>query len=293
MGIDFDMTITRYWSQKWNKRNVSAHGLFNYYSKATPEFVREADAIFKKYYPIEVDPTMTHEQKTPFMVEWWQRGHDLIVSLNLTRSDLADMVRETQVELRGGVGACFEWMDRHKVPLLVFSAGIADVIEEILRQNKLYSPQTHIISNRMIYSPDGRITGFHDPLMHVFNKNEFTGIIQDPKENPNASFEHQQLVKTRDHVILIGDSLGDIQMGHGVRHQVLLTIGLMNRYIPHFDPNDNSSVLKWTAIGTNADVDTKEAEDMLSKYQDTFDIVVVGDVGFEKWLIPFLNSISP
>ena len=58
----------------------------------------------------------------------------------------------------------------------MFSAGLYDVIKEILQQAGLKKPNVHIVSNRMIFDKDdydtGVCVGFHDPLIHVFNKNE-------------------------------------------------------------------------------------------------------------------------
>lgn len=70
-------------------------------------------------------------------------------------------------------------MQRADVPFLVFSAGIADVIEEVCRQ-QLHHPlprNVHIVSNRMLFDEeeagDGggdKLTGFTEPVFHVFNK---------------------------------------------------------------------------------------------------------------------------
>jgi cytosolic 5'-nucleotidase 3 len=37
------------------------------------------------------------------------------------------------------------------VPVLIFSAGLADVIEEVLRQQAELPPNVHVVSNRMVF----------------------------------------------------------------------------------------------------------------------------------------------
>lgn len=68
---------------------------------------------------------------------------------------------------------------RAQVPFLIFSAGIADVIEEVCAQ-QLRHPlpgNVHIVSNHMLFEKgngegDGgdKLVGFTEPVFHVFNK---------------------------------------------------------------------------------------------------------------------------
>jgi hypothetical protein len=87
---------------------------------------------------------------------------------------LADAVRGSNVTLRGGVAEMFELLQQGGVPLLVFSAGIANVIAEVFKQ-KLEFPlveSTHIISNWMLFDDTQTHVGFSQPLIHMFNKDE-------------------------------------------------------------------------------------------------------------------------
>lgn len=46
-----------------------------------------------------------------------------------------------------------------QVPLLLFSAGIADVIAEALRQQARMPNTCHIVSNEMVFDDEGHLTG--------------------------------------------------------------------------------------------------------------------------------------
>ena len=41
------------------------------YPRHSPEYVRKAAALVEKYHPIELDHTLTSEQKTPHIVQWF------------------------------------------------------------------------------------------------------------------------------------------------------------------------------------------------------------------------------
>lgn len=50
---------------------------------------------------------------------------------------------------RDGYKQFFEQLSENQVPLLIFSAGIGDVLEEVIRQNHVFHPNVHVISNYM------------------------------------------------------------------------------------------------------------------------------------------------
>lgn len=68
-------------------------------------------------------------------------------------------------------------MHAQKIPVLVLSAGIGDVVELTLKQENLLTENVSIVSNflKLTEDSDGlsTIQGFKgEKLIHVFNKNE-------------------------------------------------------------------------------------------------------------------------
>lgn len=111
-------------------------------------------------------------------------------------------------------------LSQTKVPILVFSAGVGDVIDEALRLHNLHQENVKVISNYMNFNEDGRLVEFTGKLIHMYNKNE-TSV-------PHSSTYFQDL-SHRHNVILLGDSLGDLQMSKGVEPpNTILTIGFLN-----------------------------------------------------------------
>ena len=63
-----------------------------------------------------------------------------------------------------------------------------------------------MISNFLQYDSNGLLNGLQEKLIHTFNKNE----------HALEGTDYYNLVKERDHVIVMGDSLGDAKMADGV-----------------------------------------------------------------------------
>jgi len=55
---------------------------------------------------------------------------------------------------REGYKMFFDTLYHNNIPLFIFSAGIGDILEEIIRQMKVFHPNIHIVSNYMDFSED-------------------------------------------------------------------------------------------------------------------------------------------
>ena len=121
-------------------------------------------------------------------------------------------------------------LEKNDVPLLIFSAGLGDVIETFLR-TKIFGrtgkipSNIHIISNRMRFQ-NNRLVGFEDEIIHSCNK----GLT------PMRELQAKGVFKTRTTALLLGDSVGDVHMADwliksGHVHDVL-KVGFLNRDVP-------------------------------------------------------------
>ncbi|MBA0775925.1 hypothetical protein Gotri_011007, partial [Gossypium trilobum] len=118
---------------------------------------------------------------------------------------------------------CFIWNIQEKdVPVLIFSAGLADIIEEVLRQKvHRYFKNIKIVSNQMVFDDSGRLVSFKGKLIHSLNKNEHALDI-DGAVADNAS------VKQRTNVLLLGDHTGDLGMSDGLNYENRISVGFLN-----------------------------------------------------------------
>ena len=68
--------------------------------KLSDSYREKAYGLRNHYYPMEIEPSLTIEQKLPLMVEWWTRSHDLMSELKLDKNDICDIVRSSKLKLR-------------------------------------------------------------------------------------------------------------------------------------------------------------------------------------------------
>ncbi|XP_021575205.1 7-methylguanosine phosphate-specific 5'-nucleotidase isoform X3 [Carlito syrichta] len=229
---DFDMTLSRF---SYNgKRCPSSYNILDDSTVISEEGRKELSVLLHHYYPIEIDPHRTAKEKLPYMVEWWTKAHNLLCQQKIQKFQIAQVVRESNAMLREGYKTFFNTLYHHNIPLFIFSAGIGDILEEIIRQMQVFHPNIHVVSNYMDFDEDGFLQGFKGQLIHTYNKN--SSMCE------NSSYFQQLQGKTN--VILLGDSLGDLTMAEGVPEmQSILKIGFLNdkveelreRYLDSYD----------------------------------------------------------
>ncbi|KAK1903298.1 7-methylguanosine phosphate-specific 5'-nucleotidase [Dissostichus eleginoides] len=79
----------------------------------------------------------------------WTQVHELLIQQRIRKDLLAQAVKESSAMLREGYKVFFDRLTEQQMPLLIFSAGVGDVLEEVIRQNNVFHPNVHIISNYM------------------------------------------------------------------------------------------------------------------------------------------------
>uniref|UniRef100_A0A1D1XTD2 5'-nucleotidase n=1 Tax=Anthurium amnicola TaxID=1678845 RepID=A0A1D1XTD2_9ARAE len=224
---DFDGTLTRYWID--GCRGQTSHGLLQ---QSNPEYDAKRQALYEYYHPLEYSPTMALDEKTKLMEEWWEKTHSLLIEGGLTYNDIHMSVSSANIAFRDGVVELFEFLEEKGVPVLIFSAGLADIIEEVFRQ-KLHRSfrNIKIVSNRMIFD-NGRLVAFQGKTIHVLNKNEhaldLAAPVHDQLEDSNGSNDDNMSIRKRTNVLLLGDHIGDLGMSDGLKYENRIAIGFLN-----------------------------------------------------------------
>ncbi|EGT35719.1 hypothetical protein CAEBREN_00850 [Caenorhabditis brenneri] len=218
---DFDYTLSRFANES-GERLSTTHGVFDdNVMRLNPELGQKFVDLKNKYYPIEFCPKLSMEEKIPHMEKWWGTSHSLIVNEKFSKNTIQDFVRQSRIVFKDGAEDFIQSLDGHNIPLVIFSAGIGNIIEYFLEQKLGAIPRnTHFISNMILFDEDEKACAFSEPLIHTFCKN--SSVIQ--KE---TSFFHE--IAGRVNVILLGDSMGDIHMDVGVeRDGPTLKVGYYN-----------------------------------------------------------------
>jgi len=178
---------------------------------------------------------MSKDEKIPFMKEWWTKSQELTVMSNIYAENISEIVKKSQTQLRDGCNWFFYTLERCDIPVMIFSAGLGNIVEEFIKQRCGVYKNMKIVSNFMKFNiSTNKLIGFQGKLIHVFNKNERVLI----------DTEYEKLIENRRNVILIGDSVGDANMAEGLPEvNVQLKIGFLNHnvdellpiYEKHFD----------------------------------------------------------
>ncbi|XP_073182329.1 7-methylguanosine phosphate-specific 5'-nucleotidase isoform X3 [Lepidochelys kempii] len=211
------MTLSRFGFN--GRRCPTSHNILDNSQVISEEGRKKLKDLLHYYYPIEIDPNRTMEEKRPLMVEWWTRAHGLLLQQKILKRDIAKIVEESEVMLRDGVNTFFDQLHQHNIPLFIFSAGVGDILEEVLRQAKVFHPNVNVMSNYMDFDDKGVLRQFKEPLIHTYNKN---GSVLEKTD-------HFQQLSSRTNIILLGDSMGDLSMADGVANvENILTIGFLN-----------------------------------------------------------------
>ncbi|XP_044254888.1 cytosolic 5'-nucleotidase 3 [Tribolium madens] len=235
---DFDQTLTK--QHENGKRHKSSFRIFECCPSVTEQYLEKTNALTEKYFPLEYDPNISEEEKRKLMEEWWLQSEKILCGLTVSCKEIDEAVAKAGSSLRDGTKDLFQALQSQDVPILVFSAGLGNIVVSVLKNQNVYLPNVKVISNFLKYDESGTIEGFTGPLIHVLNKNEFA----------IKNTEYFDLVKNRNNVILLGDSLGDAKMADGMAHaNYVLKIGFIYEKI----------------------------EGNLPAYMDTFDIVLEDD----------------
>ncbi|WZZ40129.1 hypothetical protein YC2023_036388 [Brassica napus] len=205
---DFDGTLTRY--RVNGVRGMSSHGILQ---QGNADYDAKREALYEHYHPLEFSPVIPLEEKTKLMEEWWSKTHNLLVEGGLTYDAIKQSVADSSIAFRDG---------------------LADVIEEVLRQ-KLHRTfkNVKIVSNRMVFDDDGLLVSFKGKLIHVLNKNEhaldMAALLHDNLGVDNGGEgEENAYVKQRTNVLLLGDHMGDLRMSDGLNYDTRISIGFLN-----------------------------------------------------------------
>ncbi|KAG7386360.1 5'-nucleotidase, cytosolic III [Phytophthora pseudosyringae] len=240
---DFDRTLTPYYKQRSDPKTPleqenSSHGLLMTSTVLHPRVCVGEQELFARFYPVEMSPTLSAEEKLPFMEQWWDSAHALLIEYKLTKKQIDQAVSLGSLSFRQGFHPLFKLLHDQQVPTLIFSAGLYDVIHAALEQEfaaerkrnggstetKSNKPSNvHVVSNMMRFDASGVINGFDGTVIHSLNKT--ARVLLD------SSFWEEYELKKRRNVLLLGDSRGDVRMSEGLDADEIIRVGFLNVHV--------------------------------------------------------------
>ena len=148
VAIDFDKTITATESEdSWDATG----------KMLGKEFETKLSNLYKKYRPIELNYQITFEEKNKAMENWYQECMNLYYEYHLTKDKLEKSIEKSNLIFRSGAKEFLAHMNKYNIPVIILSAGIGNVIEIFLKENKCYYNNIFIISNFISFDKDGKM----------------------------------------------------------------------------------------------------------------------------------------
>ena len=231
--MDFDMTITTPDSD--NSWSILENPNF-----MNPNMKKESRLLYNEYYPYELDYTLDFNTKTELISKWYYKNMDLFYKYGLTYDILINCVKHGNVSFRDGFKDFLLFLYKNNVPVIIVSAGIGNVIYELLKLHNCLFSNIHIISN-FINFENNVMLSFKDEMIHSCNK-----CIR------NLPLDLNNQIRNKDYILLFGDLIEDLKM------------------VP------NEDLLKTLSFGFLE----KKIDDNLPFYKDSFDVVLTDNSSF-------------
>lgn len=61
-------------------------------------------------------------------------------------------------------------LNMHRIPVLIFSAGVGNILESVLEREQVHFPNIKVVSNYMDFDECDRVTSFQKPLIHMYGQ---------------------------------------------------------------------------------------------------------------------------
>jgi len=240
---DFDRTITYGLTTEKNKTPTVISQLRSDPKYLGEKYQGEANKLFDIYHPIEINPSVSLEEKNKKMHEWWRKHFDLLIKFGVSKNLIKRVVKERPLSFRKGTLEFMDFLDKNNIPIVFVSASSGDMLIEYMKKNNLMKQNVYILGNLYEFDSKGKAIQAKEPIIHTFNKTEVS--LKD-----NSFFDK---IENRKNVILLGDSIGDVGMIEGFDYDNLIKIGFLNQNV----------------------------EENLDSYKENFDVVITGDSDFD------------
>lgn len=243
---DFDKTLTKAFSSSndWKVR-PSLISVLRSEWYLWEEYSKKAYELYDFYHPIEIDPNIDIEKKKQEMTTWWLKHLDLLVTSKLHKTDVEKVIYSWLVEFRDWVNDFLLSLSKNNIPLVIISANWlwTDSIKMYFEKENLLTQNIAIISNSFKWDKNWNAIWHDTRVIHVFNKDET--VLSDFPEIHNV-------IKNRNNVILLWDSLWDPHMVTWFDYDNLLKIWFLN----------------------------EKRDELIEEYKKNYDVVITDDGDF-------------
>lgn len=251
--VDFDNTLTKSFIN-WKPTPSLLWVLRDYPEILWEDFAQKDTALFEKYHPQEVDPSIEMKEKNSIMEEWWKSTFWLLIDSWLTKEKIKETVELWNIEFRDWTKEMLKILNNLNIPLIIISANWIwkGSMEYFFEKNNCYYDNIKIISNDFEWDNFWKALNYKTPIIHSFNKSEV--VLKEDKKLYSE-------IENRKNVILLWDSLWDHHMIDWFNYNNLLKLWFLNN---NFDKLINEYKKRYDII-QKFDWDFEIINDLLKK----------------------------
>lgn len=213
---DFDHTITSSFSK-------SSWGVLETATFLPDDCLMQCEKYRNYYIPLEKSLNISFDEKSKLMNDWLTKNLNLFIKYKLTKEEIDNISDENCMILRDGMMEFFKFLHNNNIPIIIISAGIADIIEKFLRANNILFNNVFIVSNVLRYK-DGYLKGFMNEKIHSLNKKDVVIPIK-----------VKEVMNNRSRVLLLGDNIEDIYMIPKKSRDDAFKVGFLNGHLENKD----------------------------------------------------------
>ena len=227
--MDFDKTIT-------TSNSTDSWTILQNPTIMNPQFEKDSLLLYEKYGPLELDYSLDGVSKSNYMKEWYFSVMDLTYFYGLTYDKLLACAKSGNIPFRNGFKRFLSNLHKYNIPVIILSAGIGNVIDQVLKLNNCFYDNVHIISN-FIKFENNKMLPFNDDIIHTCNKSI--------DRLPDYIYKE---IKSKDYILLFGDLIEDLNMIHKEDLDKTISFGFLEKNI---DTNFNFYKQYFDVVLTN------------------------------------------
>lgn len=205
---DFDHTLT-------TKNSQNCWGVLSCAPNVDKEYIKRSNKNNNYYLPIEQNDKLDYKIKNKAMKKWYTSHVNMLIKYNIKESQINEVGQSKSIILRDGVTEFLRFTNENNIPVIIVSAGISNIIENVLKQNNCFYNNIYIISNIFKFK-DGQIRSLRNKIIHSLNKSKI-----------ELPIKIKEILKNKDEVIILGDNIDDSKV-YLKENKKNLKIGFLN-----------------------------------------------------------------
>ena len=262
---DFDFTLFNKYNYSTGAKYESSFGMYNQdvFGGNQKEFKKKRVMLHEIYAKFEEDFSLDKKIREDKLREWCVKEMEYMIHPNFSRNNIRKMVELKPIDFKKSVSKFYEKLIELNIPIIIVSAGIKEIILEILRlmnikrlDNFIERKRIHFVANEFIFNSDNKCIDFNKDVIHGFNKSEHVKKLID--ENfPNI-----------ENVFVLGDLDTDyksIEKLNLDKNKNIIAIGFIN-----YNPDEIN----------NKDFDIYD-NGKINEFKKIFDINLIMDEGYD------------